>query len=238
MEPRKEAVAVARPPAVAPYRDPAPEGFDGVTMGTTRFNRNGLFLHGAIGATYLAIFRSSETTASDPFGTSAFTGTSNIETFPVQVEVAVGGGLKRDLALALILRLARASSANLRTADGPRKLEDGLSTSFLGLGIFSHMGPDSGVMLGAAAGFEAWRSRASETDEGEPEEIGGNGIAVSFSGGYDWWLGPELSAGFAGNVDIGVTTGSSAVQIERLELRADESDFLFKAGLRAFVTYF
>ncbi len=222
-----------RVPLAAPYADPAPEGFNGVWMGTTYRTRTGFFARASAGASYLHIFRSAESTQAA--GTEAFTGSSSVDTVLTELELILGGSLSRDLGLGFIVRVGNATNAQLSTSGESIDLKGGLGVALLGLSGLVYLGPDSGWFLGASAGLESWTARL---EEGALDEIGGNGVCVSLLGGRDFWLGGNWALGALARVDGGIATGNTERQVSQTQLQGSETDYSFKAALALALTYY
>jgi hypothetical protein len=231
--------ATAAAPA-APYSDPAPKDFDGVWMGTTYHTRSGWFARLNVGASYLHIFRSANSSQAE--GTEAFTGSSSVDTVLRELELTLGGTLWRDIGLGLVARIGEAPTAELSTDDESIEsldLRGGIDMEFLGLGTLIYLDPESGWFLGASLGFESWRARAEES---ALDEIGGNGVGLSLLGGYDFWLGGNLALGVLARFDAGVATGSTERQVSQDQLQdqlqGSETDYWLKGALAATLTYY
>ncbi len=226
-------VATASAPATL-YADPPPKDFDGVWMGTTYHTRTGWFARLNVGASYLHIFRSANST--QPEGTDAFTGSSSIDTVLRELELTLGGTLWRDIGLGLVARIGEAPTAELSTDDSSIEsldLRGGLRMEFLGLGALLYLDPESGWFLGASAGFESWRA---SVEKGALQEIGGNGVGVSLFGGRDFWLGGNFALGALARFDAGAGTGSVERTVSQDQLQGSETDYWLKGALAATLT--
>lgn len=236
------------PPTARLYADPAPPEVRGVYMGTPRYTRTGLHVRATLGAGYLHIFNSSAANTGDQPDFSVEN--SSVSAVPTTFELWIGGALRRDLALNLVIRGGRASNgrlhADVRNADGQDSgiqdadgqevsLEGGLTTAFLGVGLLYHLDPAQGWLIGVAAGFERWQ--ASFNRDTDPQ-VGGSGIAVSLLGGHDWWIGEDTAFGVITKLDLGAATGDGQAEVGQLQLENSDVDFYLQAGVALSLSYF
>lgn len=223
-----------RAPAPAKlYADPPPPELEGVYMGTTRYTRTGLHLRANVGAGYLHIFNSSAANLEDQPDFSVEN--SSVSAVPTHVELWLGGGLRRDLALNLVVRFGHASGGRLRSGTHELELQGGLSTAFLGAGLLYHLDPAHGWLVGLVAGFERWQA---SFERNTAPQVGGSGIVASLLGGHDWWIGADTAFGILTKLDVGAATGNGRAEVGELQLENSDIDFYLQAGVAISLSYF
>jgi hypothetical protein len=202
-------------------------------MGSPLYTRTGFHARAHVGLSYLHIFNSSATNLGNQpdFNVEK----ASVSAVPLDLELWLGGALRRDLALSFVLRAGQAGGGTLHTDLQRVRLEGGVTTAFLGAGLVYYPSPARGWLLGVAAGFERWQASFVR---GAAPEVGGSGVAVSLYGGHDWWLTPSTAFGLLARINLGFATGDGQAEVGQLQLENSDIDLYAQGGLAASLSYF
>ena len=154
---------------------------------------DGFYLRLGLGAASLRMSRQTQTSGS-PDALAYEGGSSSISGSVGMFEVSVGGSPLAGLAVGATVLDHSLPDATLELADGGGvALDSTLDFSFVGLTVDAFPWVEGGLHVGGGAGV-ASASAETPTDP-RLESLGGNGLAATFSAGYDQWIADQWSLG-------------------------------------------
>jgi hypothetical protein len=191
---------------------------------------DGFYLRGSLGAASLDVRRETDRTGAT--GSVAFAGDgSRILGTSIFTELSVGGTPARGLVLAATLLGNGLPATELKVASGSR-IDLGTPLVFLMLGPTVDVFPDPSRGFHVGGGIGLATSTAG-VDDPIFSTIGGLGVGMTTSLGYDFWTGDDWSIGLAVRGVVARIEG----QTEANKSVGRETDTIASASLAATLLY-